>query len=77
MQTASLAEWLDLPETKALLVYLRFRKAVTTTAFLAGQPVDQMAQGRAVAFNEIGKLLTGPTDKIVEAFVTAAKELNK
>lgn len=77
MQTASLAEWLNSPETRALITYLKFRQAGPLTDFLKGQGVSQTVQGRAAGFNEIERLLREPPEKISAAFENAAKELNE
>lgn len=77
MQTASLAEWLNSLETRALVTYLKFRQAAPVTDFLRGVEVNPLTQGKAVGLNEIERLLHEPPEKIIAAFVNAAKELNE
>lgn len=72
MQTADLAGWLELAETKALLAFLRHRRAGPLQTFLAGNPMDPITQGRAAALHELARLLQGPPEKIKEAFDQAA-----
>ena len=77
MQTASLTEWLNSPETKALVTYLKFRQAAPTAEFLQGLPVNPIAQGKTAGLNEIERLLTEPAEKIIEAFTNASRKLNE
>lgn len=74
MQGETLREWLDSRGTKLLLAYLRRRKTGAVQTFLAGQPVETLAQGRAAALHELETLLTGSPDKLKEVFETALKE---
>ena len=77
MQTASLAEWLNSQETKALVVYLKFRQAGPLADFLQGREVDPKVQGAAAGFNNVERLLQQPPEKIIEVFNNAARELNE
>lgn len=77
MQTASLAEWLSSPETKALVTYLRFRRAPGLGAFLLGQSITPEVQARAAGADEIIRLLDQPPEKIIEIFNNANRELNE
>jgi hypothetical protein len=77
MQTASLTEWLNSQETKALITYLKFRQAAVVTDFLRGQGVNQTIQGKAAGFNEVERLLREPPEKIIAALENAVKELNE
>lgn len=74
MQVGSLTEWLSNPATQLLLVYLHRRKAAVLQTFLQGQPVDQVAQGRAVAFHELETLLALPVDGLKQILEHAVKE---
>lgn len=74
MQVASLTEWLNSPETRVLLTHLRHRKAAVEAAFLAGQPVTQVTQGRAAAYHDIVALLTSPPDKVRDFFENVLRE---
>lgn len=64
MREIALTEWLVSPETQALVSYLRRRKAGVLGTFLAGTPVDPVAQGRAAAYNELETLLTSPPEEV-------------
>lgn len=75
VQAASLTEWLDSPETRALVTYLRFRREPGMAMFLQGLPVPPEMQARSAGANEIIKLLRQPPEKIVEVFENAAREL--
>lgn len=74
MQEVALTEWLNSRGTQLLLVALRQRRAPTMAAFLAGQPVDLVTQGRAAALHELETLLTSRPDAVRKAFETALKE---
>ena len=76
MQTASLAEWLNSPETKALVTYLKFRREPGVAMFLQGLPVPQEVQARSAGHDEILRLLTQPPERIIEIFTNANRELN-
>lgn len=75
MQAASLTEWLNSLETRALVTYLQFRRAAVTAEFLQGEAINPIMQGRAAGANEILRLLREPTEKIAEIFENAAKEM--
>ena len=77
MRTASLAEWLSSPETRALVTYLKFRQAERMVEFLKGLPVAPADQGRVAGFNEVERLLEQPPERIIEVFNNAARELNE
>jgi hypothetical protein len=49
-------EWKDSPVTVTLLHYLRQRRDRAVSAFLSGQPVDPVAQGRAQALDQLLRL---------------------
>ena len=76
MQTASLTEWLSSPETKALVMYLKFRQAPTVADFLQGREVQPITQGKAAGLNEVERLLRKTPEEIAEVFENATKELN-
>ena len=63
MRIPALTEWINSPETRALVAYLRNRQAPTVHRFRLGQPVDPLAQGRAAALYEIERLLSMPSDE--------------
>jgi hypothetical protein len=50
-------EWKDSPVTAALLHYLRQRRDRAVQTYLAGNPVDPVAQGRASALDQLARLL--------------------
>ena len=75
MRTADLAEWVNSPETQALLTYLRFRQRPAVLMFLQGVPVPPELQAKAAGANEIERLLMQPPEKISEVFENAAKEV--
>lgn len=77
MSEAELREWQDSPLTKTLLLCLRQRKAAILQTFLAGQPLDLVAQGRASALHEIELLLTKPAADVKKVFETALRESDK
>ena len=77
MQEPNLVEWLNSPETKMLLAFLRRRKAGPVAAFLRGEPWDPMQQARAVAYHEIETLLTLPADAVQKELNDALKERKK
>lgn len=77
MQTASLAEWLSSPETKALVAYLKFRREPGVTMFLRGLPVPPGVQARAAGCDEIVRLLDQAPEKIIEIFNNAAREMKE
>lgn len=73
MSAPVLTEWRSNPGTARLVNYLRQRRAHTVRTFLAGQPVDQVDQGRAAALHELEILLTSPADEIERVFTVAEK----
>ena len=75
MQTASLTEWLNSPETRALVTYLRFRRAPGLAMFLQGLQVAPEIQARSAGANEILRLLREPPEHIADIFENAAKEM--
>lgn len=77
MQTASLREWLDSPETQALITFLRFRQEPGVSMFLQGLPVAPEVQAKAAGCNEIERLLRLPPEKILDIFNNAAKALKE
>lgn len=76
MQTASLTEWLNSPETRALVTYLKFRRGPGVAVFLRGDQVDPAMQARSVGCDEIIQLLSQPPEKIIEALENAKRELH-
>ncbi len=74
MQAAHLTEWLNSPETKTLVVYLRRRKAETLQAFLTGELVHPIRQGRLAALHELETLLLSSPDEVKQVFEMALKE---
>lgn len=64
MQAAAWTEWLNSPETRALVAYLHRRRTPVVDSFLAGEPVPQVRQGRATAYQEIVTILTKPVDEV-------------
>lgn len=64
MQVTALTEWLASPETRALVKLLERRRAAVVGPFLAGTEVSLIAQGRAMAFNEIANLLNLSDHKV-------------
>ena len=77
MQTASLTEWLSSPETRALVVYLKFRQMGAVADFLRPAEVNPLIQGKAAGCNEIERLLKKTPEEIIEVFDNAARELNE
>lgn len=74
MQEAGLTEWLSSRETKLLLIFLRQRRVAAVQTFLAGQPVEPVAQGRAAALHELETLLVSGVDGVKRVFEIALKE---
>jgi len=74
MQTLSLTEWRNSPETQALLAFLQHRQSPVLSMFLAGNPVPPELQGRVAGLHELETLLTGPVDKVNEVFTKALRE---
>jgi hypothetical protein len=68
MQEQVLTEWLASPETQTLVKYLHRRKAQVVGPFLAGQVVDPVVQGRAVALHELSTLLAKPAEEVMRVF---------
>lgn len=64
MQDRAWTEWLVSPETRTLVAYLHHRKAGTLETFLAGEPVPESRQGRAVAYHELEMILNKPADEV-------------
>ena len=64
MREAAWTEWVNSPETQALIRFLRRRKAPVLDNFLAGNPVLPISQGRAAAFSELEVILTKPVNEI-------------
>ena len=66
MPELPLTEWINSLPTKALQGYLHRREKAVTAMFLAGEPVNPVAQGRAAAFHEIATLLKQSPEKLRE-----------
>ena len=77
MSALALTEWLNSPETRALVTYLKFRQAAQVAAFLKGQPVELITQGQAAGYNEIERLLKQSPEEINRIFENANRELNE
>lgn len=73
MPVTSLTEWLNSPETQALISYLRHRKALALQAYLGGNPVDAKDQGRAMMFHELERLLLADENMVRDTFNKALK----
>lgn len=74
MQVAALTEWLNSPETRALVALLRVQRGAVMQTFLQGQPVDPVRQGRAAALHDLMAALAMPADEVKRIFETALKE---
>lgn len=75
MQTASLTEWLNSPETRALMACLKHRRDQGVAIFLQGLPVPPETQGKSAGCDEILRLLTKTPEEIAKIFDTANREL--
>lgn len=66
MQEVAWTEWLNSPETAALVRYLRRRKAPVAEAFLTGEAIPPLRQGRAAGYHELEIILTKPAAEVRE-----------
>jgi hypothetical protein len=73
MRETDLALWLQSPETKLLVAYLRQRRAAPLKNFLAGTLVDPVTQGRAAAWHELETLLTSSAEDVRQQFTVIVK----